>query len=299
MSTIRAGFQSALSIPHSAILLLLISGCSLMDPSVYQGYGTTPPPERPARATASAQPEPPAARLPFGATPPGGQDTAWGMPRAGDILAKSPDNVGIVVEKLDASALADTELGASFRTRSGNLAVAGGNPLAARNGLSVRLATGSFTGRIGLGTRRTRSTSREQMFIACRSGTEGALVMGGDVYVTRLGYWGPLGYVLLAEREFVGRQLAVRPTILPNGAIAVELWPRFSTRRGRFIDVTELATRVVVPDGQSLIVGGLNTSGSEVSSVLFGLDSRERSASSILVLTAKIGGLDLDWPKPR
>ncbi|HUT34207.1 MAG TPA: hypothetical protein VNE39_12050 [Planctomycetota bacterium] len=300
-TTVRLSPHPALRIPHSAFawLALLAAGC--MDPSIYQGYGTAPQAPAPRRVAASPQPAAqaePGKKLPFGATPPGG-DPFWGVPKQGDLLARSPDNVGIVVEKLDARAMAAMDAGGAFRARSGNVTVAGGNPLAARNGLQVRVATGSFAGRIGGSVVRTRSSTREQMFIVVKSGTEGALVVGGDVYVRRLGYWGPYGYQLLIERDFVGRQLAVRPTILSDGRIAVQLWPRFSTRKGRVIDVTQLSTTVTVRDGQSLLLGGLNTAGSEISSVLFGASGRESSGTMAIVLTAKIGGLDIDWPKGR
>ncbi len=285
----------------SALLALLLAGCVPMDPSVYRGSGASPAPQAPPRVAAprqpAATPEPPR-RLPFGATPPGG-DPFWGVPKEGELLARSPDNVGIVVEKLDAKAMAAMDVGGAFRAQSGNVTVAGGNPLAARNGLSIRVGTGSFTGRIGGSVVRTRSSTREQMFIAVKSGTEGALVMGGDVYVARLGYWGPYGYQLLIERAFVGRQLAVRPTILSDGRIAIQLWPRFSTRKGRVIDVTQLSTTVTVRDGQPLLIAGLNTAESEVSAALFGASSREASGTMAIVLTAKIGGLDIEWPKGR
>ena len=291
--------------PILALAVLAFAGCTWMDPNVYRGYGTSAPAHRPAAVASAPQASPqpaatpePAKKLPFGATPPGG-DPFWGVPKEGDLLARSPDNVGIVVEKLDAKALAEVEVGGAFRARSGNVTVAGGNPLAARNGLSIRVGTGSFAARIGASASRSRSSSREQMFIAVKSGTEGALIVGGDVYVTRLGYWGPFGYQLLIEREFVGRQLAVRATILSDGQIAVQLWPRFSTRRGRVVDVTQLATTVTVRDGQPLLIAGLNTADSEISSVLFGASSREASSTMAIVLTAKIGGLDIAWPKGR
>lgn len=278
--------------------VFVAAGCTTLDPSVYGNYGQTQPTVASKPPKPQPAPQPAEKKLPFGATPRAG-DPFWGMPQEGDILARSPDNVGIIVEKLDAATANALDVGGSFRARSGNVEVAGGNPLAAKNGLVVRVGSGSFTGRLGASATRTRSSTSQQMFIVVKSGTEGALVMGNDVYITRLGYWTPWGYQLIAERQFVGRQLAVRPTILPGGQIAVELWPRFSTRRGRVIDVTQLSTKVTVRDGQPLIIGGLNTAESEVSAVLFGLAGRGATGTSAIMLTAKIGGLDLDWPKGR
>ncbi|MBM4034679.1 MAG: type II and III secretion system protein [Planctomycetes bacterium] len=302
---IRSSFrQSDIRNPKLGIVLvalLFVSGCAWLglDPSVYQGSGASAPPQAQRLVAPAPQPAPqPEKKLPFGATPPGGEPL-WGDATVQSLLPKSPENVGIVVEKLDAATAAATDIGGAFRARDGNWAVAGGNPLLARNGLQVRYGTGSFTGRLGLGTSRTRSSNRQQMFITVRSGTEGTLVMGNDTYVTRLGWWSPRGYLLIAEREFVGRQLVVRPTILSDGRIAIQLWPRFSTRRGQVIDLTQLSTAVTVRDGQGIVIGGLNTADSEVSTVLFGASTREQAATSAIVLTAKIGGLDIDWPKVR
>gem|GEM_PF-1530172 len=293
----RAGIRSCVAVG----LGLLTTGCSLLDPSIYQGYGGTPPPRQPAGIAAARQQGPAAQRggqLPFGATP-RRDEGIWGVPKEGDVLGQSPDNVAIVVEKLDAKAASAMDVGGSFRARSGDAGISGGDSGAGRGGLNVRIVSGSFGGRIGGSVNRTRSSGREQVFIVVRSGTEGALAMGSDIWLTRLGYWTPRGYLLIAEREFVGRQLVVRPTILGGGQIAIELWPRFSTRRGGLVDVTQLATRVTVRDGQSLVIGGLNTADSELNLALFGVGGRESSGMTSIVLTAKIGGLDVDWPKVR
>ncbi len=277
------------------------SGCAWLDPSVYQGRGSGPPfsgSPRVAAAPQGAQGTQAEGKLPFGATP-RRDEGLWGVPKEGDVLGRSPDNVAIVVEKLDAGTASAMDLSGSFRARSGERVISGGDPGAARGGLNVRVVSGSFAGRLGGSVSRTRSGSRDQMFIVVRSGTEGALAMGSDIWLTRLGYWTPRGYLLIAEREFVGRQLVVRPTILGGGQIAIELWPRFSTRRGSVVDVTQLATRVTVRDGQSLVIGGLNTADSEMTLALFGVGGRESSGMTAIVLTAQIGGLDIDWPKVR
>lgn len=281
-------------------LAWLGAGCAYLDPSVYQGYGSAPPTAapRPGTVPQGAQAAQSARPLPFGATP-RHDEGIWGVPKEGEILGQSPDNVAIVVEKLDANTASAMDLGGSFRARRGDAVVSGGDPRAASGGLNVRIVSGSFAGRVGASASRTRSSSRDQMFIVVRSGTEGVLAMGSDIWLTRLGYWTPRGYVLIAEREFVGRQLVVRPTILGGGQIALELWPRFSTRRGSVVDVTQLSTRVSVRDGQSLVIGGLTTADSEMSLALFGVGGRESSGMTAIVLTAKIGGLDLDWPKLR
>jgi hypothetical protein len=61
--------------------------------------------------------------------------------------------------------------------------------------------------------------------------------------------------------------------------------------------VTELATTVVVRDGQPIALGGLTTGGEEVGAVLFGVGRERRTSTMTLLLTPKIGGMAIDWPK--
>ena len=266
---------------HASLLVLIPLLTACMEPSVYEGKGPVrrPSPAPRVREAADKQAAP---------TP----SPAPGAP------GRIADNVGIVVEKYDTNTVnaAGMSLGVAGRRGRAGLRAAGG-PLLARNGLRVGVATGSFVAQLRASARRGRSSSRQQMFITVLSGHEGSILAGSDVFVQRLGFWTPRGYRVLLERSFVGRALAVRPRILGGGRIEVELWPRFTTRRGRVIDVTELATKVVVRDREPLVIGGMNTGHSDVGSVLFGIGGTTRGSTMTMLLTAQIGGLSMDWPK--
>jgi len=272
----------------AALLALAAGGC--MDPSIYQGTGASPAARRPpaaTRSTARQQARPGTAAV---ATAPAGRP---GGPTS--------NNVAIVVERIRSDARAATGGALAFRYADDRLvARSPTGRLARRNGIRVAVATKDL--RVGLDASATRSrrSTRQSAFITVLSGQEGQILMGADTYVQRLGYWTPLGYRVLVERAFVGRSLVVRPTILPGGMVQVELWPRFSTRSRRgAIDVTELATKVVVRDGQPIVLGGSTTADDEVGAVLFGIGKRTRTATTTMVLTPRIGGLAIDWPKGR
>ena len=82
--------------------------------------------------------------------------------------------------------------------------------------------------------------------------------------------------------------------------VAVEVWPRFTSRRRRgAIDVTELATKVVVRDGQPIVIGGMASMRQDVGGVLFGIGGECRTRTMSIVLTPKIGGGGIEWPKGR
>jgi len=260
------------------LLALALVGVGCMDPSIYEGYGrSAPPPSAPA-APAAATPAPP--RPP--AQPPA-----------------LSDNVAIVIEKIETDTRAASGAAVGFVYADDAVAVASpGGKLARRNGIRIGVAGERFQAQLEASLRRSRSTRRQKLFITVLSGHEGTILVGADTYVGRLGYWTREGYRVVAERAFLGRSLAVRPRILSNGLIEVELWPRFTARGRRgAIDLTELATKVVVRDGQPMVLGGLNTSGDEVGAVLFGVGRETRTGTMTLILTPKIGGMPIDWPK--
>ncbi|NQT88951.1 hypothetical protein HQ560_19440 [bacterium] len=263
------------------LLLTFCVGCQV-DPSVYQADRSTPPPPRPKKEPAPAK----TAK---------GDDAIRIMPKGGDVNLQSPSNVAITIEKIGVERRSSTNVSGAFAYDGGRAKVAGG-AVARRNGLRVSVAGKDYRASVGASARRSKSTSRDSMFIVVQSGTEGFIQMGEDTYVTRLGYWTPFGYRVLVERAFVGRQLVVRPRILGRGMVEVEIWPRFSSRGKRgAMDVTELSTKVVVRDGQSLVLGGMTSGGDDVGAVLFGVGRKQRTHNMTIILTPKIGGLPLDF----
>lgn len=290
--------------PALVVLLAAAGGCFVADPSIYQGSGTPAPS---GRRTASARGEAGARRDDRGdirVAPTRMADSAREgdirvPPAAATLPGRSPNNVAIIIEKLGTDARTATAASLAFRYANDTTAIRGGAPMARRNGIRVGVAGRNFRARLGASHRRTRSSTREQVFITCLSGTEGQILMGADVLVQRLGYWGPHGYHVLIERAMVGRSLVVRPTILPGGMVQVTLWPRFTARGRRgAIDVTQLATTVVVRDGQSIVIGGMTSGRDDVGTVLFGFSRSSRSSTMTMILTPKIGGMAINWPKP-
>ena len=273
-----------------ASLLAASLGC--LSPAVYRTSGKPSPPPEPATVAARKEPAPTAKARALG-------DIRIPLREVG-IPAASPDNVAIFIRKLGTDTTTATEGDLAFRYASGDVVLRGGERVARRNGLRIAVANDDLRARLGASRRRTRSRTTEEMFIVCRSGTEGSIQMGRDTFVQALRYWTYDGWQTLVQRAFVGRALVVRPTILDGGKVAVELWPRFTTRGPRgAINLTQLATKVIVRDGQSIVLGGLTSGGSDVGAALFGVGDRRRTSTMTLVLTPKIGGGALPWPTTR
>jgi hypothetical protein len=266
-------------LPVVSVLVLL--GCQV-DPGVYQADRSAPPPPSPA---ARKKPPPQTAE----------KGDIRIMPKGGDFTVQSRNNVAITVEKIGVDRRSSMDASMAFRYADDTRKIKGGH-VARRNGLRVGIAGDNYKVAFGASARRSRSTTRDSMFIVVQSGTQGFIQMGEDTFVKRLGYWTPFGFRVIVQNAFVGRQLVVRPVILAKGLVEVELWPRFTSRGKRgAIDVTELATKVAVRDGQSIVLGGMTSGGDDVGSVLFGVGRRERTHNMTIVLTPKIGGLPLDF----
>jgi hypothetical protein len=279
-------------------LLLCLAAAGCLDPGIYQGAGSPFGPS-PASRPALAQAETGDIRVP---PPRAAAETRQGdihvFPATPTNFGSSPNNVAITVQKLGADQSSFAQAGLAFRDADERGVIQGGGPLIQKNGLRVGRGGPKLGGVLQVGGGGVRSTTNEQMFIVCASGTEGSIQVGADTFVQALGYWTVDGYQVLIERAFVGRSLVVRPTILPNGMVQVTLWPRFTTRGPRgAIDLTQLAATVVVRDGQPIVLGGLNSGREDIGAVLFGVGRETRTSTMTLILTPKIGGLPIEVPK--
>lgn len=274
-----------------AAVATAVAGC--MDPNVFG-----PPPAAPVGGIEPPGGAPyPAPQAPATTSRPG--DIRVPAPRA-DMPAPSSHNVAVTIEKIGTSAATANRAALAFRYADTDVAVRGGARVARRNGIRLGVARGNWRAQLDAAARRRRSSSRESLFIVVASGSEGQIAIGSDTYVRRLGYWTPHGYEVLVERDSVGRSLVVRPRILGDGRVEVALWPRFTARGRRgAIDVTELSTKVVVRDGQSIVIGGSSGAKEDVGAVLFGVGARRRTHTMTVVLTPRIGGAAALWPGGR
>ena len=158
----------------------------------------------------------------------------------------------------------------------------------AHNGLRLGLATKEFRSALGISADGRQRTLSQQMMLTALSGEECSLLVGTDVYVPVLRYWTWAGPVVLLEREFVGSSLVAVPEVVGEDRIDLKLFPRFTSRSGQVIDVTELTTEVVVPHGETLVVGSLEESGDGIAYALFSLGGRQGDRRTLLLVTPYI-----------
>jgi len=166
-----------------------------------------------------------------------------------------------------------------------------------RNGVRLGLATDRFRSALGISATGRRQTTGQRMMLTPLSGQEASLMVGSEVYLPALRIWTWAGPVVLFEREFVGSSLVVVPEVVGADRVRLALFPRFTSRSGRTIDVTELRTEVVVPHGQTLVVGGLDESQDGLAYALFALGRRRGDRRTLLLVTPYIEAARPDHPE--
>ena len=94
------------------------------------------------------------------------------------------------------------------------------------------------------------------------------------------------------EYEFrqAGRSLQVTVHRLPSGLIDMELTPVFSKflSDGGNLELTELSTRVTARPGQTLVIGGGDTTGDNVAKALLGYSKMGEKKQTLITVTPDV-----------
>jgi len=195
-------------------------------------------------------------------------------------LDKPPKNVQINVQ-----------FARSGQTSSREAGIRPSGPIIIRDGE----VHGSFEGRFS--NQSTTSSENTTQMLVAMDGHSAMLRVGESVpYLAWLTeYSWRHGYIREVNIEWrdVGSFLSVRPEILGDGPlIRVRLTPTLSGRlengMKQTIEFTELATEVVVRDGQTLSIGGFNQDQEFSSKFLIGRSGGSESSITDITLTPRI-----------
>jgi len=197
------------------------------------------------------------------------------------------NNVYISVERVQVAARDAAGLGALWEFTSGRLAVSGGNGLA-RGGVRLGMAGSDFEARLSACARRAKTLRRTSTDITVLSGYQGYLWVGRSVMVPELRIISSSGEAVVLRRARLGTALLVRPRVLADGNIELELSPFFSApKSGRKFTISAMRTRVVVKPGQKLVLGADSSSRrGSVAAGLFGYSSSGSRAATIVTVRA-------------
>jgi hypothetical protein len=256
-----------------AAMMLAVAGCEMPEP---RQVGRTEP-----QHVERAEPQPKATRQPV--------ETPRREAPPEKRPAERTGNVTIQVEKILLDQRDKASVESAWRFADDHVVVSGGE-LTHSNGIRIGVGGGEFTTAIQAALERSRRTGTQKLMIVTLSGSRGSIAVGQGVYMETLRFRTPRGQTVLFERTFVGSSLVVEPTILPQDRLRVKLYPRFTSREGRTIDLTEMATEVMVSHGQPMVIGGLEESTDSAGFALFSWGREKQARNLTLVLTPYIEG---------
>lgn len=207
------------------------------------------------------------------------------------VPARRTGNVMIVVDRTIVDQNDSAEVSAAWRYADENIAVGSDGSPARRNGIRIGVVKDGLAVQFRAALEKARNKETSQTFLATLSGSTAAIMVGQDTYIEILRYWTLLGKQVVLQRAFVGTSLVIEPTILPDDRIRVKLHPRLTTREGRSVNLTDLATEIVVNHGQPLVIGGLEQSSeNSAGSALFSWARQRRRRNLTMTVTPYIEG---------
>ncbi len=216
----------------------------------------------------------------------------------GDIMArqmpKTPPerrsgNVSVMVDRILVDRSNSVHLSAAWRYTDEKIAASGGGGrLARENGIRIGVAKDGFAVQLQAALTKLRIKDTTRTFLTTLSGRQAVINVGQTTYIEILRYRTLAGERVLLERAFVGASLMIEPTILPDDRIRVKLYPRLTTREGKSINLTEVATEVILDHAQPLVLGGMGRSNESTGFALFSWSKAGRRRDVTMIVTPYI-----------
>ena len=118
-------------------------------------------------------------------------------------------------------------------------------------------------------------------------GSTGYINVGREISVPRFYYFGRWYSSVGYEFRQAGKSLKVTARKLPSGLIDMELTPVFSNflNDGGDLELTELSTRVTALPGQTLVIGGGDTTEENVATALFSYSKHSEKKQTLVTVT--------------
>jgi hypothetical protein len=199
-------------------------------------------------------------------------------------------NIKIVVNKLSANVSDYTTLDALWRYTDRHVVIANRPDAYARSGVVIGVATDNFNAQLNIAKGRLKSSEDATLFIVVADGSTGIINIGQEIVVPLFFYADRYYRSIDYEFRHAGRFVKVTPRVLPSGAMEIQVSPGFSKflSAGGDIELTQLTTTVIVQSGQTIVIGGGNTSGQDVGTALFSYSKWREEGKTLITLTPTI-----------
>lgn len=197
------------------------------------------------------------------------------------------DNIKIVVNSLTVSIKDRLAIDSIWRYADKNIAITNRPDIYARSGLQIGVADENFKARLDIIKQQLKSSEESEIFLALTDGSSGYISIGKEISVPRFYYLGRWYSGIAYEFRRAGRSLEVTVQKLPSGLIDIELTPVFSEflNDGGDLKLTELTTRVTVRPGQTLVIGGGDSTEENVATALFSYSKTNEKKQTLITVT--------------
>ncbi|MBN1457423.1 MAG: hypothetical protein JW912_06200 [Sedimentisphaerales bacterium] len=201
------------------------------------------------------------------------------------------DNIKIVLDFLRTEESEYNKLQALWQYTDENVAITAGKDEFRRSGLRIGIARGDMALRLDAVQNTTKSSERTQQFIVVANNSTGQINVGTEIATPVFFYRGRRYSSTGYEFRKVGKFLEVTARKLGNGMVEVEVIPVFSnlvSGSGKMnqIRMTELNTKVILANGQSMVIGSTDGQANNIANALLGVEKNGIRQKNLLVLTA-------------
>ena len=200
------------------------------------------------------------------------------------------DNIKIVVTMLSTDAADSFAIDSMWRYTDQNVKVVKKPDIFTSSGLKIGVGGDNFKARLDIVKKKLKSSEETELFIVIADGTTGYINIGKEIYVPRFYYFGKWYSSVDYEFRQAGRSLKVTARKLPSGLIDMELTPVFSRflSNGGDLELTELSTKVTARPGQTLVIGGGDTSQGSIATALLSYSKYGNKKNTLITVTPQI-----------
>jgi len=200
------------------------------------------------------------------------------------------ENIKIVVNMLTASITDRFAIDSLWQYVDKNVAIVKRPEVFSQSGLKIGVAGENFRARLDITKKQLKSSEKTELFVVLADGMTGYINVGKEILVPRFYYFGRWYSSVGYEFRQAGRSLKVTARKLPSGLIDMELTPVFSKflNDGGDLELTELSTRVTTLPGQTLVIGGGDTTEENVATALLSYSKYGEKKQTLVTVTPYI-----------
>ena len=210
-----------------------------------------------------------------------------GLKAESEAAASTGDNIKVVVNMLSTNLADRFAVDSLWRYVDRNIAITKRPEVFSRSGLQIGVGNENFRVRLDITKRQLKSYDDSELFIVLADRAAGYINIGKEIAVPQFSYlsrwYSSVGY----EFRQAGRSIKVTARRLPSGLIDMELTPVFSKflSDGGDLELTELSTRVTARPGQTIVIGGGDTSSENVATALLSYSRYGEKRRTLITVT--------------